>query len=511
MNQFVQSTQSQLDSTKKSIQNIYEELNHLRIKHATLKNGLENAEKFQSSLTKRIQEINARKQESSKNKLSFLETEEKLSKEKDHLSEWIDNKEMEIETMEEALDEAKIIYSQNKDDFLKKQLELKNQEQRIKNLKNQLQDHETLLTKIQVRLQESREKAITLKTDIDQLNVDSVDLTQNIYKLSESLQEKKKILTMKKSELEDLIKATSEREKELVKIQSKLNHWEKELALSQLKKEKIIDDEEICVRDIVEKYFINIRLGVGEYLHFTDELWGLLKPVEKLAEAETKIFHKKTPKEVHETEFKLKKAKQDFQDLGEINWSALKEYERQKKRYEFLDNQEKELKKSLEDLQKAIMHIDEKSIRKFKEAFHDVNERFSKVFPLLFGGGDAKLQIIGNLDDAECGIDINVRPPGKKMQNINLLSGGEKALTAMGLIFSIFLVKPSPFCLLDEVDAPLDDANVGRFNNLLREMGVHSQFILITHNKKTMELNDVLYGITMQEPGVSKAVSVQLH
>ena len=115
------------------------------------------------------------------------------------------------------------------------------------------------------------------------------------------------------------------------------------------------------------------------------------------------------------------------------------------------------------------------------------------------------------MDDHDYGVDIIAKPPGKKMQNINLMSGGEKAMTAVSLIFSVFLVKPSPFCLLDEVDAPLDDANVGRFSELLREMSKDSQFILITHNKKTMELNDTLYGVTMQEPGVSKALSVELH
>ena len=154
---------------------------------------------------------------------------------------------------------------------------------------------------------------------------------------------------------------------------------------------------------------------------------------------------------------------------------------------------------------------DEKSKFRFKEAFDEVNSKFTKVFPIIFGGGEARLEVVGDLNSTECGIDIVAKPPGKKMQSINLMSGGEKAMTAVSLIFSIFLVKPSPFCLLDEVDAPLDDANVGRFNELLREMSSESQFILITHNKKTMELNDTLYGVTMQEPGVSKAVSVQLH
>ena len=164
----------------------------------------------------------------------------------------------------------------------------------------------------------------------------------------------------------------------------------------------------------------------------------------------------------------------------------------------------------MEDLQKAIQHIYEKSRDRFTDAFTSVNSKFEKVFPIIFVGGHASLLMSPGSDENESGVDIIAQPPGKKMQNINLMSGGEKALTALALIFSIFLVKPSPFCLLDEVDAPLDENNVGKFVELLKEMSRDSQFILITHNKKTMELNDALYGITMQEPGVSTLVSVQL-
>ena len=142
-----------------------------------------------------------------------------------------------------------------------------------------------------------------------------------------------------------------------------------------------------------------------------------------------------------------------------------------------------------------------------------MNERFQKVFPVLFGGGEARLILVEPKDDdprSEHGIDIVSKPPGKKLQNVSLLSGGEKALTAVSLIFSIFLVKPSPYCLLDEVDAPLDDANVMRFNDLVREMAKRSQIIVVTHNKHTMKVNKKLYGVTMEEKGVSKMVSVDL-
>ena len=140
-----------------------------------------------------------------------------------------------------------------------------------------------------------------------------------------------------------------------------------------------------------------------------------------------------------------------------------------------------------------------------------INDNFKKVFSTLFEGGEAKLVLTESEDLLSAGVDIVAQPPGKKLQNINLLSGGEKALTAISLIFAIFLVKPSPFCFLDEVDAPLDDVNVVRFNRLITSLAYDSQFILITHNKKTMEIGDLLYGVTMEEPGISKTVSVEFN
>jgi chromosome segregation protein len=163
-------------------------------------------------------------------------------------------------------------------------------------------------------------------------------------------------------------------------------------------------------------------------------------------------------------------------------------------------------------LRKVIDRINRICNRRFRETYEAVNERFKKVFPVLFGGGEAELMLVENAENpGEPGIEIMARPPGKKLQSVTLLSGGEKALTAVSLIFAIFLFKPSPFCLLDEVDAPLDDANVYRFNDLVKEMAKRSQVILVTHNKHTMEINNTLYGVTMEDPGVSKMVAVQLN
>lgn len=198
------------------------------------------------------------------------------------------------------------------------------------------------------------------------------------------------------------------------------------------------------------------------------------------------------------------------EDIGEVNLTAIEEYQELEERYNFLSSQKADLEESLHSLQQAIQRINRTTRKRFAETFELVNEKFKDVFPRLFCGGRAELKLTNEEDMLETGLDIIVQPPGKKLQNVSLLSGGEKALTAVALIFSIFLIKPSPFCLLDEVDAPLDDANIGRFNDMIREMSAFSQFILITHSKTTMAVADTLYGVTMEEPGVSKVVSVKL-
>jgi len=195
-------------------------------------------------------------------------------------------------------------------------------------------------------------------------------------------------------------------------------------------------------------------------------------------------------------------------EIGEVNLMAIDEYQELEERYLFMTEQQEDLQKSLEGLQSAIAKINRTTRKRFRETFDQVNATFQELFPRLFNGGQAELRLTDESDLLETGIEVVAQPPGKKLQNVTLLSGGEKALTAVAMIFSIFLIKPSPFCLLDEVDAPLDDANIGRFNEIVRDMSEASQFIIITHNKRTMEIADNLYGITMEEPGVSKLVSV---
>lgn len=253
---------------------------------------------------------------------------------------------------------------------------------------------------------------------------------------------------------------------------------------AQLKLEQAKMKEQYLIDQVREKYMLNLP-----------------DVVEKYAGREG------NPEEADQ---ELKDLREKLAKIGEVNLSAINEYSETQERYAFLTQQHTDLTDAKEQLRKVIDRINKICSKRFKETFDLVNERFQKVFPVLFGGGEAMLQLVEENEKGEMGIEIIAKPPGKKMQNVTLMSGGEKALTAVALVFSIFLVKPSPYCLLDEVDAPLDDANVFRFNDLVKEMAKRSQIIVVTHNKHTMEVAQKLYGVTMQERGVSTMVSVSL-
>ncbi|HEY1185385.1 MAG TPA: chromosome segregation protein SMC, partial [Bryobacteraceae bacterium] len=200
-----------------------------------------------------------------------------------------------------------------------------------------------------------------------------------------------------------------------------------------------------------------------------------------------------------------------IESLGPVNAAAMEEYREAQQRHDFLSAQRQDLIDSIRDTEKAIQDIDQVSRQKFAEAFEAINAHFRECFLTLFGGGTGEMRLTDQENLAESGIDIICSPPGKRLQNVLLLSGGEKALAAVALLIAIFKYQPSPFCVMDEVDAPLDEANIGRLTKLLREMADQTQFVVITHSKRTMEAAQALYGVTMQEPGVSRLVSVKMN
>ena len=214
--------------------------------------------------------------------------------------------------------------------------------------------------------------------------------------------------------------------------------------------------------------------------------------------------------DLNKADREVKKLKNQIKELGTINISSIEEYKEVSERLEFITKQCEDLLAAKENLREVIIDMEAKMTKQFLYNFNRINESFNEVFSVLFDGGKADLILEDQDNILTCGIEIQAQPPGKKLQNLSLLSGGEKSLTAVALLFAILQIKPSPFCVLDEIDAALDEANINRYTNYLKSFSDETQFIMITHRKGTMEMADVLYGVTMEEEGVSKMVSVKL-
>lgn len=356
--------------------------------------------------------------------------------------------------------------------------------QEVEGLERQLLLVSTSLEDLEGQLSQMNEESERNTNTLSSSQVAVESLQTELTRLIHSTQEAELAVSAERNKYETEQIETRAKEEELNAKHTRIHQLRSTLNEAQLKAEQLRLRETFLVEQTLEKYQLSLRDVATQYKDQDGD------PVAVGAEIE-------------ELKDKVKR-------IGEVNLAAIQEYDDLIGRYNFLAQQHQDLIDAKEHLRKVIDRINRICSRRFKETFELVNERFTKVFPVLFGGGEARLVFIESPDGDDPGIDIISRPPGKKMQSVSLLSGGEKALTAVSLIFSIFLVKPSPFCLLDEVDAPLDDANVFRFNDLVREMAKRSQIIVVTHNKHTMKVNKKLYGVTMQEKGVSKMVSVSL-
>jgi chromosome segregation protein len=374
------------------------------------------------------------------------------------------------------------------------------EKERKNSLKKELETEQRYLQDRERRMGEVERLLESFDQDRSQYSDGDSEHEHEILRLTRMLGEKREELSVLRDRLEQansLVTTGMERIRELHKMGD-----DKTKAVTQfaIDLERIMSELNHLKANMEEKYGVGCleeSQGVSIQEEMTDPVVTL-----EMSEDDEKSLHL----EVEELREKIRR-------LGEVNTMAVEEYEDMQKRHEHLFKEKNDLEASMQNLNEAIEHINKTSEERFQKAFEAISIRFEKLFPIIFGGGQAQLSLVypeGSTDIMDAGVDILAQPPGKKISNMTLLSGGEKALTALSMIFAIFMVKPSPFCILDEVDAPLDDANIGKFNALVREMSAKSQFILVTHNKKTMELNDTLYGVTMEEPGVSRMVSIQL-
>jgi len=355
---------------------------------------------------------------------------------------------------------------------------------------------------IALRVEAMRTSEDSLRSGIDRMQSQLQQLRDRADELRSGLENSKSPVGEQQVELEAKLEERVAVEAQLATARKGLeaiDHSLRELEQGRHGVEQRVQDERIRLDKVrMSRQEIVVRGGTLE---------------EQLAETgfelETLVQEMPQEAEVNSWQQRVEQLATRIQRLGPINLAAIDEFKEQSERMEYLDRQHEDVTKSLETLEEAIRKIDRETRTRFKETFDKVDAGFKELFPKLFGGGHAYLELTGE-DLLDTGVSVMARPPGKRNSSIHLLSGGEKALTAVALVFSIFQLNPAPFCMLDEVDAPLDDANVGRYSNLVREMSEHVQFIFITHNKVTMEIANQLSGVTMQEPGVSRLVSVDV-
>jgi len=355
---------------------------------------------------------------------------------------------------------------------------------------------------VQLRVESTRTSEDSLRSGIDRMHSQVSQLTSRVEELNQMLGDGASPVGEQQLELEQKLAARVDAEKALGDARKQLeaiDHRLRELEQGRHSIEQRVQDERSKLDAArMARQEVVVRGGTIE---------------EQLAETsfELQVLIDEMPEDANAQSWqnKVEDLATQIQRLGPINLAAIDEFKEQSERMDYLNRQNADVTKSLTTLEEAIKKIDRETRTRFKETFDKVDNGFKTLFPKLFGGGHAYLELTGE-DLLDTGVTVMARPPGKRNSSIHLLSGGEKAMTAVALVFSIFQLNPSPFCMLDEVDAPLDDANVGRYSNLVKEMSEHVQFIFITHNKVTMEIANQLSGVTMQEPGVSRLVSVDI-
>ncbi len=412
------------------------------------------------------------------------ENKENLLKQKNELEEKKTSIISEMESVKDKLEQARKNLDSRTTLFNEMQVEYNHLNSELRNLTSRFEHNEQNLTEIDEQIHERNEESENAEKLINELSGGLKELESEIFDLTEELEKTRDEVKNEEISFKNLQGQVIEGEQFVKNIRKQ--HEEELKAINEL--EIKLTEISVSLKNIEGNCQRELGRTLTEYIN---------------------LFH---PQEIEDTidevRTRLQELEMQITALGEVNLTAFEEYEKAKERLEFYKEQEADLNKSIESLEKAIDKLEVESRKRFRDAFEEINRNFIEIYEKLFEGGRAELSLPEGEDILECQINISAQPPGKRLQSISLLSGGEKAMTSIALLFGIFRFKPSPFCLLDEVDATLDEVNTGRFIKMIREYSDNTQFLLITHNKRTMETAQVLYGVTMEEPGVSKLVSV---
>ena len=458
------------------------ELQDIEITYATGKekiNGIEeNINRIETRLNKLKEEskkLEEQKEQSIKNKTDFQEKIQAINEENEKLKKII------TEFTELNKDDQKYIDDLNFD---------------ITNLKisvSSFDESESSIEEIQERIHseiESTNKSIeNKKTQIEQIKQDNFNLEKSIEEIKEKIEKIKEEVKNSGSKIEELKEKRIQKNEKLAEQEEEINN-----------KLKIIEDLKAqMVKVDVKK--TKLEEDINEIIN---KMW------EEYELTPNNVVDYRKPENVQLTQKKVKDLRNEIRELGSVNVDSIEEYKNLKDRYDFMCEQRVDLESTMAKLRNVISEMTSIMKEQFKEKFEMINKNFAEVFKELFGGGNASLTLEDKNNILECGIEITVQPPGKKLQNMMLLSGGEKAFTAIALLFAILKINPAPFCVLDEIEAALDDVNVYRYAEYLKKFSKNTQFLIITHRKGTMEAADTVYGITMEENGISKLLSMKL-
>ena len=485
----IQKLEKEKENYQESIEHVLEkassfekELQEIEITYATGKEKInsieENITRLETRLNKLKEEnkkIEEQKEESIKNKTEFQEQIQEINEENEKLKKII------TEFAELNKDNQKYVDDLNFD---------------ITNLKisvSSFDESESSIEEIQERIHseiESTNKSIeNKKTQIEQIKQDNFDLEKAIEEIKEKIEKIKEEVKNSGSKIEELKEKRTQKNEKLAEQEEEINN-----------KLKVIEDLKAqMVKVDVKK--TKLEEDINEIIN---KMW------EEYELTPNNVVDYRKPENVQLTQKKVKDLRNEIKELGSVNVDSIEEYKNLKDRYDFMCEQRVDLESTMAKLRKIISDMTSIMKEQFKEKFEMINKNFAEVFKELFGGGTASLRLEDKDNILECGIEITVQPPGKKLQNMMLLSGGEKAFTAIALLFAILKINPAPFCVLDEIEAALDDVNVYRYAEYLKKFSKNTQFLVITHRKGTMEAADTVYGITMEENGISKLLSMKL-
>ena len=500
----------EIEKLEKEIKNLKQKIEKLQNDRQNYEESIEGILELSANLEKELQEIDITYATEKQKVISINENIEKLEKRLNRLKEEQANlekqKEEAVSTKGDLQVEINKIVEQNEElsKIITEFAELNKDDQKyiddlnfdITNLKisvSSFDESEASIQEIQERINQELENAHTSienkNVQIEQIKKDNEDLEKSIQETLQKIEEVKESVNSSSSKIEELKKERAQKSEKLSKQEDEITAKFKviedlkgQLVKLDVKKTKIEEDINGIINKMWEEY--------------------------ELTPNNAEQYQK--PENVALTQRRVNNLRTEIRELGSVNVDSIEEYKNLKDRYDFMSEQRLDLENTMSKLRKVISDMTQIMKEQFKEKFKVINKNFGEVFAELFGGGKAELTLEDEENILECGIEITVQPPGKKLQNMMLLSGGEKAFTAIALLFAILKINPAPFCVLDEIEAALDDVNVFRYADYLKKFTDHTQFLVITHRKGTMEVADTVYGVTMEESGISKLLSMKL-